>query len=157
MSNSNHHSMTEKIKNRYKENRDRHLANGISSPFSIKILVLKNQCPYSVDYGFLEHSYTHCQLVEWCVYVCVYVCVCVCVCVSVASVASHFANSLHGHVTLLKHSTVFSPAENHTSTSLSRSTNLMSKSATVMHSASKFTMETLKWASSSFGRLRKLL
>lgn len=70
----------EKRAHRKKENRDRHSANGTSSPFSIKIFVLKNQCPYSVDYGFLQHSYTHCQLVDW-----VYV---------YASVTSHFANYL---------------------------------------------------------------
>ncbi len=134
----------ERIKNRKKENRDRRSANGISSPFSIKILVLKNQCPYSVDYGFLEHSYTHCQLVE-CVYMCV--CVCVCVWVSVASVTSHFANSLLCHVTLSAETQrcVLANREPHKYQLLwrsSRSINLMSKSATVMHSASKFTTET---------------
>lgn len=45
----------EKIKRRKKENGDRCSANGISSPFSIEILVLKNQCFYSVGYGFVEH------------------------------------------------------------------------------------------------------
>lgn len=54
----------EKKENSKRENRDRHSANGISSPVSIKILELKNQCPYSVDYRFLKHSYTLCQLVE---------------------------------------------------------------------------------------------
>lgn len=84
----------ERIKMRKKENRDRRSANGTSSPFSIKILVLQNQCLYSVDYGFVELSYTHCQLVK-----CAYVCAC-----ERASVASHFANSLLCHMTLCSNS-----------------------------------------------------
>lgn len=84
----------ERIKMRKKENRDRCSANRTSSPFSIKILVLQNQCLYSVDYGYVEHSYTHCQLVK-----CAYVCTC-----EWASVASHFANSLLCHVNLCSNS-----------------------------------------------------
>lgn len=29
-----------------------------------QVLFPQNRCPCSVDYGFLEHSYTHWQLVE---------------------------------------------------------------------------------------------
>lgn len=86
-----------------RENRDRHSANGISSPVSIKIFVLKNQCPYSVDYGFLKHSYTLCQLVE-----------CVLVCVRCHCNESLYKLLFATCLSLLKCGVVFSPTERHT-------------------------------------------
>lgn len=121
-----------------RSNGDRRSANGVSSPFSIKILVLKNQCPYSVDYGFL-HSYTLCRLLE-------------CLCVSVVSVASHFANSPRCHVTLLTHGAVFLTTESHTSTRYSdaRPGKWIGLNLQRRRSASKFTTETLTPASRCF-------